>query len=168
MLCANIFCLEDRTVSMSLGDSHFTVKNLPAFTDYPVTEIYKGPIALVKLSSHAKAKGYRTRLKAAAAKGPNFAGHYIVEEIGCGSSCQTVWVIDAITGKIILGDYCTSFGAEYSLNSRLLVLNPLPDDADESDFSGVFSNLESKYLVMNQGKLDFIFKEKMSNLVLKK
>jgi hypothetical protein len=42
--------------------------------------------------------------------GPNFAGHYIVVQWGCGTSCVMMVIVDALTGKIY--DIPLGFGRE--------------------------------------------------------
>jgi len=90
---------------------------------------------------------FRTRIREAAANGPNFAGHYTIAKWGCGSACVSGVVVDAQTGKIhsmpfsILGfgfalksadgaswvDY--SFRPlEFRVNSRLLIVRGCPED----------------------------------------
>ena len=48
----------------------------------------------------AEARRFRTMIREAAAKGPNFAGHFTVAEWGCGAGCVSVAIIDAATGSI--------------------------------------------------------------------
>lgn len=133
---------------------------------FPVSEIYKGRIPQVQLSSHPRGKEFRTRLREAAKKGPNFAGHYTIVRIGCGTNCQNIWIIDSRSGKILEGPYNTSWGAEYNLNSRLLILNPLPLDVDKSDLDySVLTCCDSTYMLMDQGNFKILFKEKMGTLL---
>ena len=100
----------------------FSPSNIPTFESYPVTEAYKGKIAPVDLNSYPEARKYRTRLREGVKSGPNFAGHYVVIPIGCGTSCQNQWVVNVKTGKI-LARFLTTIGAEYRLGSNLLILN---------------------------------------------
>jgi len=76
----------------------------PVFSDYPteqaVTARPKPPVLV-----SARDRLYRTRIKEAAAKGPNFAGHYSVAEWGCGTACHQLAIVDLNTGKV----YDTSF-----------------------------------------------------------
>ena len=71
----------------------------PRFSEYPVKNVYKGKNAPIKLKRDDMA--FRTRLRWAAKHlRPNFAGHYIVTEWGCGAECRDGAVIDAKTGKV--------------------------------------------------------------------
>src|SRR2546426_308539 len=83
--------------------------------------------AAVDFTSAPDSRRYRTVLTGAAARGPNFAGHYTVGTWGCGSSCQSNVVLDAATGRIV-ASFNSSMGAAYRLDSRLLLVNP-PDSA---------------------------------------
>lgn len=71
----------------------------PRFEDYPVREVYKGPVAPVRLDSR-RARMYRTRLREDSRGGPNFAGRYTVVVWGCGTSCAQMGVVDARTGRV--------------------------------------------------------------------
>lgn len=71
----------------------------PAFSDFPSTAKYRGKNAPVKIL--AKDRMFRTRLKEASEKKPNFAGHYIFTTWGCGFECVMGAVIDANTGEVI-------------------------------------------------------------------
>lgn len=96
------------------------------FAKYPATTKFHGKPAAVDLKSHKDAPTFRTRLRDAVkeAKGPNFAGHLIVTSWGCGTSCQTVALIDARNGKVQLGPEPASVGVEYRADSRLMIFNP--------------------------------------------
>ena len=90
---------------------------------YPVTGSIKGRPAPVDLKSHKQARMFRTRLRAAAAEGPRFAGTQAVASWGCGTSCQQIALIDSRTGRVVFGP-TAALGYRYSLGSRLLIVNP--------------------------------------------
>lgn len=71
----------------------------PRFENYPAGELYKGPIAPVRLDSRG-ARMFRTRLREGSRGGPNFAGHYTVVIWGCGTGCAQMGVVDARTGRV--------------------------------------------------------------------
>ena len=60
--------------------------------------VYHGQVAKPVL--RPADREYRTRIRQAFAGGVNFAGHYIVIEIGCGMGCTLVYLGDAKTGRI--------------------------------------------------------------------
>jgi hypothetical protein len=103
----------------------------PRFEDYPVREVYKGPVAPVRLDSR-KARMFRTRLREDSRTGPNFAGRYALVVWGCGTGCAQVGVVDSKTGRVYFPpieyvDIPDMEDAEararfFRLDSRLLVL----------------------------------------------
>ncbi len=73
---------------------------LPSFDEFPAKEIFKGKPTKINLKSHKEARKYRTALTEGVQEGPNFAGHYTVVGIGCGSGCEIITVVDANNGKV--------------------------------------------------------------------
>jgi hypothetical protein len=112
-------------------------KSVPKFDDYPVTETWQGTAASVQLTSRSEHL-FRTHLREAAQKPPDFAGHYRFAIWGCGTQCVGGALIDLGTGKVFqpplapkkAGEehwiFCTDWdkarGANYRLNSRLFIL----------------------------------------------
>jgi hypothetical protein len=110
------------------------------FGDYAVKETFEGKPArpLIVEKNH---RSFRTVIAEAAAKGPNFAGHYTVAEWGCGSGCMSLAVVDATTGKVfsapfqiltmplVQGEEAHEFkGAVYRLKSRLFIADGCQED----------------------------------------
>jgi hypothetical protein len=106
-------------------DSRLT--RLPRFEDYPVASVFRGVPAVVDLDSHPGARDFRTRLRAGAAEGPNFAGHYVVVSWGCGTDCQNNAIVDVASGKVIVMGIGAELGVSFRLSSRLLIANA-PED----------------------------------------
>jgi len=96
---------------------------LPKFEDYHVADVFHGTPAPVKTTDSKLARTYRTRLRDAGSKGPNFAGHYTLASWGCGTSCQDWAVIDARTGHVFESMLETSVGAEFTRDSRLMLVD---------------------------------------------
>jgi hypothetical protein len=109
----------------------------PRFEDYPVREVYKGPVARVRLESK-KARMFRTRLREDSRVGPNFAGRYTVVVWGCGTGCAQMGVVDARTGRVHFPP------VEYM---------DIPDMEDEATRSRVF-RLDSRLLVVTKNHYD--------------
>ncbi|MDR3414637.1 MAG: hypothetical protein P4L83_00490 [Nevskia sp.] len=80
---------------------------VPAFADYAVTEKFAGPVAKLDLSTR-RGREFRSALQDAAAQGPNFAGHYVLAQWGCGGGCFSWAVIDARTGKVWFAPFTVS------------------------------------------------------------
>ncbi len=71
------------------------------FQDFPAKEKYKGTPAIPKIQTQGD-RLFRTRLREAAVKHPDFAGHYKVATWGCGSDgCTTFEIIDSNSGEIL-------------------------------------------------------------------
>ena len=102
------------------------VPSVPAFADYGVDSVYRGPFAPVDLASSSKATRFRTVLRRGAAKGPNYAGHLTVVTWGCGTSCIEVALVDARTGRVTPSPIGAGYGVQHHLDSRLLVIDRVP------------------------------------------
>jgi hypothetical protein len=74
-------------------------KDTPKFKDYPVSEMYRGKNAPLRLTRDDRM--FRTRLKwAVDNQKVDFAGRYIITSWGCGAGCIQGAAIDAKTGKV--------------------------------------------------------------------
>jgi hypothetical protein len=117
--------------------------DVPSFSSYPAQVfVYAKDLAALDLSSHPKARRYRTVLKEGAAKGVNFAGAYAFISWGCGTACAEFAVVNAKTGRVHFSNnvklnayHAVTDGTEpfdFRVDSRLLVLTGSPNDGDES------------------------------------
>ncbi|HLL71386.1 MAG TPA: hypothetical protein VK363_08135 [Pyrinomonadaceae bacterium] len=106
----------------------------PRFEDYRVA-VRRGRVAPLDLGSHRLARHYRTLLREQQRdEGVNFAGHYTLASVGCGTGCSVTAIIDARTGRAyfpeelegwtsIVGDYEFAEGEDvrmFRAGSRLL------------------------------------------------
>jgi len=82
-------------------------KRAPRFEDYPVKEIYEGKSAPLILKTDEQRQSV-IYYQATADGGANFAGHYAVVVLSCGSVCVALDYLDIRTGKIIPGDMTAS------------------------------------------------------------
>src|ERR1051325_4905066 len=109
----------------------------PRFEDYPVREIYKGPVAAVRLDSK-RARMFRTRLREDSRGGPNFGGRYTVVVWGCGTGCAQMGVVDSKTGRVYFP--------------------PVEDmdipDLEDADVRARWFRLDSRLLVVTQNHYD--------------
>ena len=71
-----------------------------SFQQYEVIDAAPRLASGVDLTSHPRARTFRTLLRAAAQEPPDFAGHYKIVRIGCGTSCVTIAVIDRATRNV--------------------------------------------------------------------
>lgn len=78
----------------------------------------------VDLSSHSKARSFRTRLREAIGQKPDFAAHYRIVTWGTGTMAQTTALVDARDGKVYFAPFTSMLGVDHQPNSRLLIENP--------------------------------------------
>ena len=138
---------------------------VPTFETYLLSEkaIFKGPPADIDLTSYKGARTFRTKLREGAKQGPNYAGHYTVVTIGCGTQCQQNWVIEARTGKI-LDRFFSIIGIAYQLNSLLLVVNP-PDPHLKNALAKhpehpFWGTVETTYKILQDHKFNVLYQAK--------
>lgn len=87
-------------------------KRVPRFSDYPVKDVYRGKSAAPVLETQEQRDG-GAYYRAVAEEGANFAGHYAVVILGCGSTCSMADYLDTRTGKIIPGTFSNSGWRQY-------------------------------------------------------
>lgn len=125
-----------------LSDAQSRHRKIPHFQDYPVSSVYHGKNAPVE-PKYARLTFPETKLdfKKAAQEKPNFAGHYVLVEDDCGSSCTGIEAIDAKTGKVYeLGPTLDNADPDvdppyilYRLRSKLIILKGARD-SNEHDY----------------------------------
>jgi hypothetical protein len=120
----------------------------PRFEDYPVSETWQGPVPTVEFKSPSE-RLFRTQIKEAAKKPPDFAGRYRFAMWGCGTRCVGGAIIDLQSGEIFppplagtgTGEerwiFCTDsdkeHGVEYRVDSRLLLIRCGHEYGDHQD-----------------------------------
>ena len=104
---------------------------LPRFDDYPAEPVDKAPAEIDFENSIEQAWMFRTTLRNAAPEGPNFAGHWTIVTVGCGTSCQISFIIDTLSGRVYDAPQST-LGVLHRTDSRLLIVN----DPELSDPDG--------------------------------
>ncbi len=136
-------------------------RRAPGFADFPISRIYKGVPAPVNLSSNPTARSFRTRLRQEARKGPNFAGHYTVASWGCGSNCESITIVDALTGRVYdgIGD---DRGADFKINSNLMIADPAYPPEGLAYEDNTSDKLPVRYYVWNDHKFKLIYEETCS------
>jgi len=106
----------------------------PRFEKYSAA-VYAGKPAPLNLRSHRLARLYRTSIREQLQEeGINFAGHYTIAAMGCGTGCSITTIVDARNGNAffpqvfegwtsIIGDYEFKEGEDirtFKANSRLI------------------------------------------------
>lgn len=139
----------------------WSLNRAPKFEDFSITEIYKGKTAELDIDKNSEAQEFRGALRYATQSGPNFAGHYMVAEWGCGSTCQDGMIIDIATGKVYDPfTKATSRGTYYKLNSNLFVADPYSDDTPLVE---EILRIPVKYYIWKDNKLSQIYQEECSS-----
>jgi hypothetical protein len=91
------------------------------FEDYKTRNTFNYSPKPPVLDTSAK-RQFRTALRDAAKKKPNFDGKYVITSWGCGTNCQQFAIIDLETGTVTLGA-TTEWGLAFRPDSSLLVVN---------------------------------------------
>jgi len=89
------------------------------FAEFPAQLTHVNKNAAPKLQPGSDYWNYRTVIRAAAEDEPNFASHYIVVSIGCGTECLGGVLIDVFTGDLYPMPSLV-YGALYQVDSSLL------------------------------------------------
>ena len=95
----------------------------PTFDAYPAAKPSGRSASKLDFRADPRARRFRTQLERALGRPANFAGHYVVVDWGCGSSCQAVGLVDVDTGVARL-TISTGLGSEYRADSRLFIDSP--------------------------------------------
>jgi hypothetical protein len=119
--------------------SVLTAQKEPRPEDFPVSDIFNGTPAAPKFKTPGQ-RQYRTMIRNAAKKGPNFAGHYAVAEWGCGTRCVEIAVVDVESGNVYDGPFETmclgglmegeETGIFYRRDGSLLILKGCLNEKD--------------------------------------
>jgi len=144
----------------------WTKDRAPQFGDFPVRTIYRGRPAPVDFRSYPTdshsdpemERQIRMEITQGAKKGPNFAGHYTVVELGCGSNCQVFTIVDAITGKGCDGEGGER-GAEFRLDSHLFIADPPYPSEWNAYPDHPSATLPVRYYVWANNKLKLVYAE---------
>ena len=123
------------------------------FEDFPAGPVFTGVNRLLLRAPDDRL--FRTRLRDAARQRPNFAAHYIVARWGCGALCQSVAIIDVLSGRVTWtpGSICcwdiddaAIEPVQYRIDSHLLVLTGLRNEK-EGDNGIHYYRIEGSRLV---------------------
>ena len=128
----------------------------PKLEDYPVGEIYQGPVAALDLSSET-ARTFKTKLSEGLADGQvAFAGEYAVAGWGCGTQCYVTTLVSKRTGHVVEKGFGGEDGElimKMEPSSRLLVAEG-PEMDDQYNQIGYFAY----FYVMENGELQLVKK----------
>ena len=96
-----------------------------SFDSYPPEQIFSGAVTFPDFQRRDNwASRFRSRINDAVELGPNFAGHFTVVEVGCGTFCRFAYVVDVNNGQVFSfpygGEEQYQLGLVYASDSRLL------------------------------------------------
>jgi len=91
--------------AMSTGIA-FQGKPVPKFEAFrvPATAMFDGTPAAPQFKTSSQSE-FRTMIRWATRKGPNFAGHYTIAAWGCGTACEQIVVVDLRSGDVYEGPF---------------------------------------------------------------
>lgn len=147
LLCASLLVAAS-AVAASHGQSQSAGREgEPSFRSFPA-DVWAGRPAPLNLRSHRLARVYRSLMRQQQREeGINFAGHYTLATVGCGTGCSVTAFIDARDGRAyfpkelngwtgIVGDYDPPEGEDtwqWRADSRLLRIVGRPNAGREGE-----------------------------------
>jgi hypothetical protein len=121
-----------------------------SFGDYSVPVQFHGKPA-EPLHNTSNSKAFRTKIRQAVTKGPNFADHYILALWGCGTGCVMFSIVDAMDGRVYDSPFTISWvdeadeGVRYARNSRAIhIVGSLNEGNNSADRWYVWDGRELK------------------------
>jgi len=100
--------------------SVFANPKTPQFTNFPANKITTKRLEHINFSSNPNARMLRTRLKRRIGEKASFGGHYVAAQIGCGSGCMTLYLIDIFSGRIYNPEFKEGTMIRFEKNSLLI------------------------------------------------
>jgi len=107
-------------------------RSAPRFEDFQVPAPSPARANKAFVANHVP--GWRRSLGELAKEGPDFAGHFIIAQWTCGSTCTGFAIVDTQKGTVKFAPFDVAYAfcpdpfepgseLEYRLNSRLLIVN---------------------------------------------
>ena len=109
-LIFTIFLLFTNTLSQKLVESPYKSE------DFPVKVTYKGKTSKPIITKENRL--FRTRISEGAKQKVDFAGKYILIRIGCGTSCEIYYFLDATNGKVYSPNFSICCEFDYDRPER--------------------------------------------------
>jgi hypothetical protein len=105
--------------------------------ELPMDRVYQGPIRLPDFAGRdQKYKMFPTRIREGMQSGPDFAGHYALVQIGCGTGCRFAYVGDVATGQVYNfpygGEDYQEMNLDYSAKSNRIRVTWIAGDGDDA------------------------------------
>ena len=139
----NAFVVIGLMLTVLDGPASCAPMKVPRFRDYPVADIYRGPVRPPEVGSLSQYTGSDLRCFGEGAAGfinqsINFSGHFVIAACTCGSGCRYLFLWDAKDGRLYrdlpfgafnVGPYGSGQsgsilykGENYQVRSSLLIL----------------------------------------------
>jgi hypothetical protein len=109
----------------------------PRFSEYPVRVLTPATLFHFDPASHPEGAQWEAAVSAAAARGVNFAGHWLVVANACGETCSSYALIEWASGRIFVPDALRAVSSalpckraqpvQHRADSRLITVTQ-PDD----------------------------------------
>lgn len=114
------------------------------FSDYPVRDFFSGKTSVPDAKTapaqwSAVRKIEKDIIREEMTRGANFAGAYNLATVGCGSTCEAIFIIDLRNGRVFAAPETASNGAFFQKDSRLIILKENRDYGQPRRFL-VFEN----------------------------
>lgn len=135
------------------GHMNIALEGVPDFKDVPAEHAVKKRAADINFASHKQARAFRSRLREGLKQEANFNGHYRIVTYGCGTACQSHFVLDLETGNIIGG---FSGAAEFRIDSGLIISTPV--SAAPQDLRIVYDIPDTVFFEVRDHKLSEILR----------
>lgn len=97
----------------SIGQAKRGAEDLPKFADFPVSVSMATNALRLEPDDQMYRTRYRHLYEAGKQSGPNFAGHFAVTDVGCGTSCTFLLAVDLKTGRTVGFDVPQGESLEY-------------------------------------------------------
>ena len=129
----------------------------PRFRDYPALPVSHARSAVDQAGSYLDAlpADSRAAMDEALRNGTNFAGHYTLVELPCGTSCATILIVDRYSGQTYNPDH-DERGAEFRPDSSLLILDPPMSPKVNAYRENVSDTLPVRYFVWKKEHLRLV------------
>lgn len=104
--------------------------SMPRFEDYKVEVSSFIEAEKIDIGKYADNPIYKAVLESGYKKDVNLANKFIVIPVTCGANCQTNFIVNKETGKII-DDIGTTIGVETQVDSALIIADKYPAPIDK-------------------------------------
>ena len=145
--------------------------SLPDFFDYPAEYVFfdLDKLLPINFDNFPGDKYDRKQVEYIYKKEPNFAEHYIIASIPCGTGVQCYVIVDYLSGKLYYENNIQSVAKiDYRIDSKMIIVNPL-DKVRESfgnDIDKIPDYIETEYYKWENNKLILIQKRKMTSMII--